>query len=273
MSDRVHDYFHESGEDFPRPGHFQKVVALHEMAGLKWDEISKEIPTLSRGWFELSQLPAEDRIEFTRDFWFSRLSAFVGEIDFERRLDLFFEKLDDLGIFATQEVKGGPYELHMVYCFKENSGFFHGSPPATEETLSNFTKQFGNFALPADYLAFLSIHDGFSKYTDTGLIKTRDMARSYLRFTTANAHEVILGPEGQLLDPKHLIPFYESFALHCYQCFSAEWCPDGVMGNIYYAEIDEGRFDFFYHTSLDEHFAFTTFLGWLLSYLEGMNHL
>lgn len=272
MSDRVHDYYRESNEG--TPGHFHKVIALHEDKHLDWDKISDEIPTLSRGWFELSQLIKEDRMEFTREFWLSKFSNVqVSDLDFENRLDLFFEKLDDIGLFATQEAKKGPFELHMVYCFKENSGFFHGAPPAELEVLSNLTKQFANFSLPPDYLAFLSVHDGFSKYTDTGMIRARDMARSYLRFAQANASEIILGPEGQLLDPKNIIPFYESFSLHCYQCFCAEWAPEGEMGNIYYAETDETRFDFFYHTSLDEHFAFTSFQGWLLSYLDGMGHI
>ncbi len=274
MGDRVHNYFKESDDGEMRPGHFQKVIALHEEPHLKWEEISKEIPLLSRGWFELSRLPKEDRIEFTREYWFAKLGGSASsEMDFDGRMNLFFEKLDDVGIFATREMSLSPFELHMVYSLKENSGFFHGFPPASAETLANFTKQFGNFSFPPDYLAFLAIHDGFSKYTDTGLLKTRDMARSYLRFQEANEGEVILGPEGQMIDPKSLIPFYESFALHCYQCFCAEWNPANEMGNFYYAEKEERGLEFFYHISLDENFAFTTFLGWFLSYLEGIGHL
>ena len=269
MGDRVHDYFKESDDEKPKPGHFQKVLSLHEEPVLNWDTVSKQIPLLSRGWFELSRLPKEDRIEFTKEYWFAKLNPIASdEIDFENRLHIFFSKLDDIGIFATQEHLSNHFELHMVYSLKENSGFFHGSLPASFETIETFKKQFGNFTLPPDYLAFLSVHDGFSKYTDTGLIKTRDMARYYLRFQELNAGELILGPDGTMIDPKSLIPFYESFALHCYQCFCAEWAPKGEMGNLYYAEIEEEGLDFFYHTSLDEHFAFPTFLGWQLTYLE-----
>jgi hypothetical protein len=270
MSDRVHDYFQESDG----PGHFQRVIALHEETHIPWEKLNREIPTLSRGWFELSRLSKEDRIEFTRGYWLSKLGGDGSdELNFHDRLNLFFDKLEDVALFATQEMAPAPYELHMVYCLKENSGFFHGSPPATPDILHNFSKQFGNYTFPNDYLAFFSIHDGFSKYTDTGLIKTRDMARNYLRFQEINAGKLFLGPEGQMLDPASLIPFYESFVLHCHQCFCADWYPAGEMGNLYYSELEDGLSDFLYHITLDDHYAFTTFLGWLMSYLEGFGHL
>lgn len=266
MTDRVHDFFRQRPDD-EHQGHFHKVMALHEEPLLDWDQLKKQIPLLPRGWYELSRLPKEDRVEFTRDYWFAKLIPHVPpEIGFEERLSSFFEKLDDLAIFVTQEVENNPFEIHMVYCLKDNRGFFHGHPPATEDTLSTFTKQFANFNFPPDYLAFLTIHDGFSKYTDTGLIRTKDIARNYLRFQQVNANEVILSPEGAIVDPKNLIPYYESFALHCYQCFYADWYPAGEMGNIYYAEKTEA--DFFSQNFLDENFAFSSYLGWLMCYLE-----
>lgn len=269
MTDRIHGFFKES-EDEDHEGHFHKVIGLHEEPYLDWETLSRQIPRLPRGWFELSRLELQDRVEFTREYWFARLSKVVpADITFEERLFSFFDKLEDVAIFATQEVSEGPFEVHMVYALKDDSGFFHGYPPATADNLALFAKQFANFTLPPDYLAFLSIHDGFSKYCDTGLIKTRDMARYYSRFQQVNAQEVILSPEGQIVDPKSLIPFYESFALHCYQCFYADWYPTTEMGNIYYAEkIEDPALDFLSQNFLDDNFAFASFLGWLMCYLE-----
>lgn len=249
---------------------FIKVLALHEeKKTLDWNELSEQIPLLSRGWFELSRLDAQDRIEFTRDFWLSKI-PFVSHNDeeIEKRLLNFFDCVENIGIYATQIGVNIPFEIHMIYELKDEKGYFNASPPATAKNISHFQKQFGNIYFPQDYLNFLQIHDGFCKYTDTGLIKIRDMSKTYLKFQKILEDEAILTPLGEVLNPSSLIPFYESYGLHCYQCFLKDWCPIEEMGNVYFSESERIISDYHDVHRLEENLAFPTFLDWLLNYLE-----
>ncbi|MCB1181487.1 MAG: SMI1/KNR4 family protein [Chlamydiia bacterium] len=268
------------GESFTNPftdpflpptqqSHFHKVIALHEEKDLDWSKVSRAMPVLPRGWYELSRLPVEDRIEFTRVFWLAKLpdSAFVNEI-FEKRIVSFFDQIEEIGIYATKVAERLPFEIHMVYGLANASGFFVGFPPATINHIENLEKQFSNVGLPSDYIGFLQIHDGFSKYTDTGLIKIREMSKTYLKFQQMLGEEIIVAPDGQVISPSSLIPFYESYGLHCYQCFFTEWCPSGEMGNIYFSEHEKMMSNFFDSTSTTSQLAFPTFLDWLCFYLE-----
>jgi hypothetical protein len=253
--------------------HFHKVISLHESFDLKWEAIAELAPLLPRGWYELSRLTAADRIEFTHDYWQSKL-PFVPNtsVSLEKRLKEFFENLEEIGIYATQAKKGGVFEVHMVYTLAQERGFFQGNPPASEEALDRLIKRFGHIHFPPDYLAFLQIHDGFSKYTDTGLIKSSDMAQIYQRLQRLLAEEVLKGPNGQIIEPEHLIPFYESFGLHCYQCFYADWHPEEEMGNIYFSEPERSISNFLDPQNAEENLAFSSFLGWLIFYLEDIMH-
>jgi hypothetical protein len=265
MSEHVHDFFIEDGPE----KHFHKVIALHESPRLEWEDLKKLIPLLPRGWYELSRLPVEDRIEFTYEYWQSKLPFIASEsVHLEKRLSEFFGSLEEIGIYATQAKADGPFDIHMVYALKNNVGFFQGSPPASEEMLDNLIKRFGHIIFPPDYLAFLRIHDGFSKYTDTGLIKSRDMGQVYQRLQHLLVEEILVTPDGQVINPENLIPFYESFGLHCYQCFNTEWYPEEEMGNLYFSENDRSLSNFRDRQNLEENLAFPTFLGWLIFYLE-----
>lgn len=266
MSEHIHEFIMGDGPD----KHFHQVIALHESPDLKWDTISNLAPFLPRGWYELSRLPLEDRIEFTHEYWQSKLGA---SAHLERRLNEFFENLDEIGIYITQAKERGPFDVHMVYSLKAAAGFFHGGPPATDETIDTLIKRFGHINFPSDYLAFLHIHDGLSKYTDTGLIKSRDMAQVYQRFQHLLAEEMLVRPDGEVIDPESLIPFYESFGLHCYQCFYADWYPEEEMGNVYFSEYDRSISNFLDLQSFEESLAFPTFVGWLIFYLEDIWHL
>lgn len=270
MSEHFHEYYGREGPN----AHFYRVIALHHEPDLDWEELSQKIPLLPRGWFELSRLPTEDRIEFTRAYWMAKI-PFISpnESHLEERLDTFFQSLDDIEIFATQSKPDHPFDVHMVYGLKEATGFFHGSPPAADLALDNLRKQFAHVNLPPDYLAFLQIHDGFSKYTDTGLIKSRDMARVFQQLQHLLSEEILVRPDGQGIDPSSLIPFYESFGLHCYQCFYADWYPEEEMGNIYFSENDRTISNFLDRNHLEENLAFSTFLGWLVFYLEDIWHI
>lgn len=253
----------------PQKGHFHTVIALHEEPTRRWEEVSAQVPLLPRGWFELSRLPKHDRIEFTRDFWLSKLlPTLPDETELAEKCADFFDRLEDVGVFLSQESEGSPFEVHMAYTLKEGEGFFHGYPPATKENIAALVRQFGHITFPRDYLAFLEIHDGFSKYVDTGLIRTRDMPRIYQRFLQVIGRNDVVGPQGEVLNPASLVPFYESFGLHCYQCFFADWYSDEEMGNIYFSEGDNAMSNFLDSSHLEDQLAFPTFAAWLMFYLE-----
>ena len=270
MSENIHEFFAEKG-----PGkHFHQVIALHESPDLEWEKISQLLPLLPRGWFELARLPVEDRIEFTHEYWQAKLPFIEGaSAHLERRLLEFFESVEEIGVYAIQAKQGGLFDIHMVYSLKGAMGFFQGSPPASEDVLDRLVKHFSHIRFPPDYLAFLQIHDGFSKYTDTGMIKSRDMVQVYQRLQHLFAQEDLIRPDGEVIALEHLIPFYESFGLHCYQCFYADWYPQEEMGNVYFSEHDRSISNFLESSSFEDNLAFSTFLGWLIFYLEDIWHL
>lgn len=252
-----------------RSDHFHQVLALHREPELKWDLVSQMAPLLPRGWYELSRLPPEDRIEFTREFWLSKIPILnPAESHLEDRLYSFFDSLEEIEIFVTQERPQQPFEAHMVYGLKEASGFFHGNPPAKLSAIDALKRQYAHVDLPTDYLAFLLIHDGFSKYTDTGIFKSRDMTRIFQHLQQLLSEDILVRPDGQLIDPPSLIPFYESKELHAYQCFYADWRPGGSVGNIYFSQADHTISNFLDSLHGEENLAFETFLGWLVYYLE-----
>ena len=231
------------------------------------------IPYMPRGWYELSRLSTQDRIDFTRVYWLSKLPYHMITGRREQRIETFFDELEDVEVYATQLSDGKPFEIHMVYTLKDALGFFQGGPPAPESQIETLKKQFSHINLPADYLAFLQIHDGFSKYTDTGIIKARDMSRTYSKFAEILKNELLIRPDSQVINPVSLIPFYESFGLHCYQCFYADWYIDSEMGNVYFSEHDRTISNFLDEAHLEENLAFANFVDWLVFYLEDIWHL
>lgn len=252
---------------------FHKVISLTE-GDFEWDALRKNIPTLPRGWFELSRLPQEERLEFTRDFWLSKLLFSASDAArYARPLEEFFENLENVEIFACQVDKEQPYELHMVYSMADATGFFQGMPPASPEAIQSLKKQFANCRLPPDYVAFLEIHNGFSKYTDSGILQTGALAKTHQQLQELLSEAVLIRPDGQVIDPKNLIPFYESFGLHSYQCFYSDWYPEDEMGNVYFSEHDHTISNFLDTNNLEANLAFPTFLGWLVFYLEDIWHL
>lgn len=270
MNKNVFQYYQESSGEDSVSGHFHKVIALHESPGSDWEMMLELAPTLPRGWYELSRLSSAYRIEFVRDYWMAKLPYHPQFVEF---LQLFFENLDEVGIYLTQQVYGDPFEVQMVYSLKGDSSFFHGSPPCTEEVLKQLNVS-PEIVLPEDYLAFLQIHDGFSKYTDTGLIKVKNFTEVGQAFQFfLSEKEALLTTTHEPIDPKRLIPFYESFGLHCYQCFFADWYPQQEMGNVYYSGIEHSLSDIGTRSLWAENLAFPTFLDWLLFYLKGVDEV
>lgn len=246
-------------------GSFYNVVILHDAPDISWKDISAKIPTLSRGWYELSRLEAADRVEFTRDFWISKLPFHPDSLE---SINRFFNGVEDIGIVVAQRHSEGNSVAHMIYALKDDAGFFHGCSPMNEEEKGELQELFPDVILPEDYIAFMEIHNGFSKSTDSGVISTRLLPEVSKRFYEMMEVETTLTTtEGKVVDPQNLIPFYESFGLPFFQCFWNEWHPDHEMGNVYYSGST--------HTIADplsgggeNGMAFPTFLDWLFFYLE-----
>lgn len=264
MDSHVLEYFKESSGKDPAPGTYHRVIPLHAETDLLFDDLKALMPTLNRGWYELSRLSVEDRIEFTRDFWMSRLPYHPELAPFLMR---FFSNLDDIGIFLTQRVYQQPFEAHMVYSLKGDEGFFQGNMPISDEELIHLTQQFPTLIFPADYSAFLRIHNGFAKQDDIGIVPAERLhaLREHLK---AHLEGTLLASKGVPVDPAGLIPFYESDELGTYQCFWDDWYPDQEMGNVYLSEISGTISDTTDSKRASETMAFPTFLDWLMFYLE-----
>jgi hypothetical protein len=266
MDFHAFEFYSTKAEPGPQ-GHFHKVIALHDEPLLDWPEVSQIAPQICRGWYELAQLSTEDRIEFTRDFWLTKLSYQPNLNDF---LVEFFASLDDVGIFLTQQSYEDPFIAHIVYSLADNNGFFHGEKPASEAEIINLQKEFTNYILPADYLAFLQIHNGFAKLTDTGILSSSKMKESYEAFQKMleEGDDTITTCNGSSVNPASLIPFYESFGMPFFQCFWGEWYPDQEMGNVYYSSEMRKISTCEKKEECAETLAFQSFTGWLMFYLE-----
>lgn len=266
MDHHLKDFYRQSSDEAPR-GNFHTVITLHQHPEITWQKIREEMPCLCRGWYELAHLNSKDRIEFLRDFWLAKLPYRNG---LNELINRFFGSLDDIGVFLTQKKFEDPFQAHLVYSIQGDGGFFRGAPPASDQTLSDLQKAFSEHILPNDYLAFLQIHNGFCKATDsTGIISAEKVPDSYLTL-----QKLIQGSDSMMLsnhkmvDPKTLIPFYESFGMPFYQCFWTEWYPEQEMGNVYYSDEAKTISDVFSGASNSEIMAFSTFTDWLMFYLE-----
>lgn len=265
MDSHVKEYFRQFSEETPQ-GTFHHVIALHDGPDLNWSDIHRKIPALPKGWYELSQLPIADRIDMLRSFWLMKMSFCPFLLE---RLDRFFSNIDDIGIFLYQQHFDDPYKAELVYSLKNNSGFFRGGIPATEDELLGLQKLFPETILPEDYMAFLRIHNGFSKASDTGIIPVEKMGESFSHFQqNIPSDSLLFTSAGEPVDPKSLIPFYESFGMPFYQCFWTEWYPASEMGNVYYSGVTQTISSVKSSDPNSDSMAFFTFNDWLLFYLE-----
>lgn len=246
---------------------YHEVITLHEAPRFSWEDISLKVPGLPKGWYELAYLEKKDRIDFTKDFWLATLPFTPLTHEF---FDRFFNSLDDVGVYLTQLKFDSVFDCEIVYSLRNGSCFFHGSPPSNEEEISRINEQFNHY-LPEDYQSFLKIHDGFSKHTDTGVIKSKFLKGLYdqLNFELLEDRQDIVC-KGKLIDPKNLIPFYESFGKPCYQCFLTQWREAKGIGNVYYSTLEKVISDYTDRNALFENLAFPSFLEWLMFYLESI---
>jgi SMI1/KNR4 family protein SUKH-1 len=265
MDQHIKEYYRQSDGSSDK-GRFHQVISLNEKSELSWEKISKKCPVLQKGWYELMQLPSQDRIDFVRDFWLGKLPYHPK---LEPFLNHFFGGLDDICLFIIQKKFDDPINADLVYSLKNNSGFFRGALPATEEEISKLNPLFPEFSIPTDYVAFLQIHNGFSKVSDcTGIIPTLQFETHYLEFQQMLENEGnITTVDEKPVDPKTLIPFYESFGMPFFQCFWTEWYPEQEMGNVYYSGITKTISDVRVKDSADS-MAFSSFTDWLIFYME-----
>lgn len=267
MDRHVKEFYHQFHGEVDGENFFHKVIALHESPHISWNEISKEAPTLCRGWYELAQLNPKDRIEFKRDFWLARLPYHAKLNDFLMR---FFASLDDIGIFILQKRFDSPMKPELVYSLSGNNGFFRGCVPATDQDIIELQGLFPEVIFPEDYINFLQIHNGFCKTTDsTGIIKTNEMKSANQIFQNLLIKEnALLTNNGVIVDPNKLIPFYESFGMPFFQCFWSEWYPEQEMGNVYYSDQTKTISDVDVAKLGVESMSFPTFTDWLMFYME-----
>ena len=215
--------------------------------------------------------PSKDRIEFLGDYWSSALPFHVTFMPFLRR---FFSSLETITLYFVQTTEADPLQPLLIYVLKDNAGFFQGNPPATEEDIIRLQEQFSDVVLPADYIAFLKIHDGFSKCSDTGITASTCMPSASTSFREALLEKSHLHAcDGTRIEETSLIPFYQSYAFPCYQCFWAEWHPGEEIGNIYYSGLTHTVSNHLLGMNSPENQAFPTFLDWLMFYLESIEEV
>jgi hypothetical protein len=261
MNRLVNQFFNKSNES-----PFEEVVFVDCQS--KWEELLKIAPNLPRGWYELSQISRDNRVDFTRDFWLDHIpynpSAHV--ILFE-----FFERLDDIFIVLAKPKTSSKFIPELVYSLEDHSCFFRGQLPASREVIDSVLEQL-DVNLPKDYVSFLKIHNGFGKLSEMGLLKIEEMEDAKRR-----VEDLIMRSERKVrsgihvIDPKALYPFYEALGLSSFQCFYTDWYPQDEMGNVYLSGIDYTVSDVSDKRSWQENLAFTTFSQWLSFYLQGMN--
>lgn len=245
--------------DYFKSDRFHKVVALHEDENASWEQLSKCCPDLPRGWYELSRLTAEDRVDFTRGFWAATLPYHPRT---QHPIECFFKDLDDVGVLMTQEKEGTPFEFLLIYSLADGSGFYWGKPPADRNEVLSIRAAHVAHELPLDYLAFFKIHNGFGKADDTGILPVEEVPERL------QLEAPLTLRNRELVNGEHLIPFYQSYGIDSYQCFYADWYPEQEMGNLYYSAQEHSLSDPQAKGSGGETLAFPTFLDWLVFYLE-----
>lgn len=263
MNFQIREFFRVDRSQDP---HFQEVRFLHEEKQLCWEEI--EPVGLPRSWFELSRITPEDRVEFSREFWLGRLMYHPQATE---RIESFFDHLDDIAVVLSRQTTEEPWKAELVYSLADNSTFFRGLVPAEAEDI-DWAKQKFRADLPRDYWAFLQIHNGFGRLTETGLLPVEELELTKMQLT-----DLILESRTPLrwkeswIDPASLFPFFEEYGVGSFQCFNAEWYPESEMGNVYFSGIDYTLSDISDRKVWSEQLAYPTFLEWLTDFLEGMN--
>lgn len=266
MEKNIDDFYSYHSEEYST-GHFHEVIPLHDSPEVQWSEVHQKSPKLSRGWFELSRLSGKDRIEFTKEFWLSHLPYHFHLKEF---IENFFAGIEEIGIYLVQQKFDDPFEPHMVYGLRGGKGFFRGFSCASDAQILSLKQNFPSMIFPADYIAFMQIHDGFCKTTDnTGIVPLENLPNACSELQSLiTSFDGILKSGEKIVDPRALVPFYKSFGMPFFQCFWAEWYPEEEMGNVYYSGSANTISDIAVRATNADNMAFPTFIDWLMFYLE-----
>lgn len=240
---------------------FHKVLNVNE-SDISWEDLHSQIPYFPKGWFELARLPTKDRIELLQAFWLAKLEPCQPSSFVVYKVQHFFSKLQDIIVLATQFTSQSAYEIHMIY---EGEGvYFYGHPGALQEEVEILKMRFLPMHLPEDYLAFLLIHNGFSQFTDVGIISTFEIAKTHAVFEHSFEKKWLLIGH-HLLSKEHLFPFYAAHDYLSYQCFFIPWDPlDKEIHNISIAIEDQHALD----STVGAASKYASFLEWLVFYLH-----
>ncbi len=243
---------------------FEEVVVLSEGPPKDWNEVANFFPNFPKGWFELSRVASEDRIEFIRIFWEQTLPF---QPKAHRSISDFFNALDDIGVVLSKSKDS--WQAQLVYSLNDNSSFFRGLEPASAEEIDELKLEL-EVACPRDWVAFTKIHNGFGKLSEIDLILASEISekKRKLRDIILNATEQVKSGK-VVVDPDSLIPFFEASGLSSFQCFYSDWYPADEMGNVYFSGIDYTVSDLTLREMWNDNGAFTTFLEWLSKYLSG----
>lgn len=247
---------------------FKEVLILNDRKDLSYEDVSKLSYNLPRGWYELSRVSSEDRVDFTRDFWLDRIPYHprAHPIIFE-----FFERLDDVAVVLTKKMEDEPMDAELVYSLEDNSSFFRGLPPCSDSDVQQLHGEI-KANLPRDYLSFLRIHNGFGKLSEMGVLEIQELADAKRRVLELLLKaDKRIQTDGRGVDPGSLIPFFEALGLSSFQCFYTDWYPGSEMGNIYLSGIDYSISELGDKKAWVENLAFPSFTEWLTYYLQGMN--
>ncbi len=265
MDEFIEEYLSHSKSKSSAP-EIYGLLPLSQLLEFSYPELQKKDPHLPKGWYELSHLSPRDRVDFTREFWLSKF-PYCPQLD--KQLDVFFSSLEDVSPYLIQASKHGKYESRLMYILKEKKGFFQGLIPADDAAITHLATIFKERFPPKDYVAFLRIHNGFCKVTDTGILPISCLNESFLSFRQfLSLKPPLVNAAGASINAEALIPFYESFGMPVFQCFWADWYPDQEMGNVYYSGIDHTVSDVLNIDAPTESLAFATFTDWLFFYLE-----
>jgi hypothetical protein len=265
MNSFVYDFYSKTSDIEGGAAPFNEVILVDDNSKLAWEKLIEIAPNFPRGWYELCCLSTSDRIEFTHDFWKS-IIPYVPHID--SFLSSFFSNLDDVAVFLVKNLPDDPFKIDLVYSLCNTDSFFRGCPPSTEKQIVNLNSYFKN-VLPADYLSFFKIHNGFAKNSDTGIIQLDNVipiAEQQQAAISNGEKQVKCG--NKPIDPSSIIPFYQCFGRNIFQCFYADWYPGQEMGNVCYSGIDYTISDYNYLKNSSEQLAFASFMDWFIFYLE-----
>ncbi|MBN1914863.1 MAG: SMI1/KNR4 family protein [Parachlamydiales bacterium] len=259
MHSSLYDYYYRSREIEGVKDPFYEVLHIDENSEMSWYQLQEISPTFPKGWFELTSLSIDDRIEFSCDYWFS---VFPYDPLIRDTFQLFFQRLDGIYFFLSKNMPDDFFKAEMVYSMK-GGAFFRGSPP-----LQAHEKVHLPVSLPKDFISFLQIHNGFAKGSDTGIFSLQKLENFYPSFAEQiAAHHKELVSEKEVVNPYHLYPFYQSYQKNDYQCFYSDWSVSGEMGNLFFSGNDVTVSPWWEKDRI-EGLSFATFFEWLKFYLE-----